>query len=44
MKGGKSPGRDGFTTEWYKTMQDQLIPTFNWIFENKNIPPHGDKH
>ena len=43
MKGGKSPGTDGFSTEWYKTMQDQLLPTllkrFNWVLENKNIPP-----
>lgn len=43
MKGGKSPGTDGFPTEWYKAMQDQLIPTllktFNWVLENKNIPP-----
>lgn len=43
MKRGKSPGTDGYTTEWYKTMQDQLMPTllktFNWILENKNTPP-----
>lgn len=43
MKGGKSPGTDGFPMEWYKTMQDKLIPTllktFNWVLENKNVPP-----
>lgn len=43
MKAGKCPGSEGFPTEWYKTMQDQLIPillkTFNWVLENKNTPP-----
>lgn len=43
LKGGKSPGTDGFTTEWYKEMQDQLVPTLlramNFILERKIIPP-----
>lgn len=43
MKGGKSPGTDGYPLEWYKEMQNQLIPTmlktFNWVLRNKSIPP-----
>lgn len=27
LKGGTSPGMDGFTSEWYKEIQDQLVPT-----------------
>lgn len=34
---------DGFTSEWYKEMQDQLIPTlvraFNCVLKEKIIPP-----
>lgn len=43
MKGGKSPGTDGFLTEWYKAMQDRLLPTllktFNWVLKNITITP-----
>lgn len=43
LKGGKSPGMDGFTSEWYKEIQDQLIPTllraFNCVLKEKIIPP-----
>lgn len=43
LKTGKSPGADGFNSEWYRTMQDQLVPTlmktFNWTLDKKIIPP-----
>lgn len=42
LKTGKSPGADGFNSEWYKNMQEELIPTllkaFNWVMEKKIIP------
>lgn len=43
LKGGKSPGTDGFTSQWYKEMQEHLIPTllraFNCVLEKKITPP-----
>jgi len=36
-------GADGFGPEWYKVMQDLLVPTllktFNWVMANKIVPP-----
>lgn len=28
LKTGKSPGSDGFTTEWYKSMKPRLAPLY----------------
>lgn len=43
LKTGKSPGSDGFTTEWYKSMKpclaSLLLNTFNWILQKGEIPP-----
>lgn len=43
LKVGKSPGPDGYTTEWYKSLKEDLCPvllnTFNWIIQNGEIPP-----
>lgn len=43
IKNVKAPGADGFTSEWYKLMQDHLIQTltkaFNSVLETKTIPP-----
>lgn len=43
MKAGKSPGTDGYTTEWYKSFKPELSPillnTFNWVLQKGEIPP-----
>lgn len=37
LKAGKSPGSEGFTLEWYKTLKPQLSPllfnTLNWVLQ-----------
>ncbi len=42
LKTGKSPGTDGFTSEWYRSMREQLAPAllkaFNWVLQKKEIP------
>lgn len=44
LKIGKSPGADGFTSEWYKVYRELLIPilqrTFNWVLK-KGETPHS---
>lgn len=43
LKADKSPGPDGFTAEWYKSLRAQLVPrlleTFNWVLKENRIPP-----
>lgn len=43
LKTGKSPGPDGYNTEWYKCFRPELSPillnTFNWIMEGGAPPP-----
>uniref|UniRef100_A0A3B3B8H2 Reverse transcriptase domain-containing protein n=1 Tax=Oryzias melastigma TaxID=30732 RepID=A0A3B3B8H2_ORYME len=42
LKANKSPGTDGFTSEWYKSLKDTLAPllvkTFNWVLKEGEIP------
>lgn len=43
LKRGKSPGSDGYNTEWYKCLRLELLPiltnTFNWILGGGTPPP-----
>lgn len=43
LKTKKSPGSDGFPSEWYKKFDKELSPllhsTLNWIMTNNTIPP-----
>nr|AAD02930.1 reverse transcriptase [Oryzias latipes] len=47
LKSGKMAGADGFSPEWYKTMETHLIPTllktFNWVMEKKTTPLSWNK-
>ncbi len=42
LKANKSPGMDGFTTEWYKSLKEALTPvllrTFNWVLLKGETP------
>jgi len=43
LKVNKSPGTDGFISEWYKSVREPLSPmllaTFNWILKGGVVPP-----
>lgn len=43
LKPNKSPGPDGFSTEWYRTFRSELVPTllqtFNIALKDGKIPP-----
>lgn len=43
LKVNKSPGPDGFISEWYKSLRESLTPvllaTFNWILKGGVAPP-----
>lgn len=43
LKCNKSPGPDGFTGEWYRAFQKEIIPilarSFNWTLKNATVPP-----
>ena len=42
LKANKSPGTDGFSSEWYKSLREVLTPillkTFNWVLTKGETP------
>ena len=42
LKACKSPGTDGFSLEWYKSLKEDLTPillkTFIWVLTNGETP------
>lgn len=43
LKASKSPGTDGYTSEWYKSFREQIVPRLqtacNWALQKGEIPP-----
>ena len=42
LKVGKSPGADGYTADWYRSLKAHLVPLlrkmFNWVLEKGEMP------
>lgn len=43
LKLSKSPGSDGYTSEWFKEFKGELtpttLPTLNWVLKKAQTPP-----